>query len=131
MGMNVDFSEAITRLNRMQKKASKGMIDNALDKGAKPILEAQKQTVPVRKGPGGGKLRASLDKGKKQGSGSNRKIQVGIQNAVDREVTYGYYQEHGTRRMVGKKWMKKAWEKSKKQANEEIKKSIVNDLLGK
>lgn len=131
MSLDVDFSEALRAIERMQKKASKEMIDNALEKGAEPILKAQQQTVPVRKGPKGGKLKASLGKGKKTGSGSNRKIHVGIQNAQEREVIYGYYQEHGVRRKLGKKWMKKAWNQSKKEANEEIKKSIVKDLKGK
>lgn len=128
MGLNADFSEALRAIERMQKKASKEMIDNALEKGAEPILKAQETTVPVGDT---GRLKRSLGKGKKTGSGSNRKIHVGIQNAQDREVTYGYYQEHGTRRMSGKKWMKQAWNKSKSQANEEIKKSIVRDLKGK
>lgn len=128
MSLDVDFSEALRTIERMQKKASKEMIDNALEKGAEPILKAQQQTVPVGDT---GKLKDSLGKDNKSGSGGNRKIKVGIQNANGRAVTYGYYQEHGTRRMLGKKWMKQAWNKSKSQANEEIKKSIVKDLKGK
>lgn len=128
MSLDVDFSQALRAIERMQKKASREMIDNALEKGAEPVLKAQQQTVPVGDT---GKLKASLDKGKKAGSGSNRKIHIGIQHAQKREVVYGYYQEHGTRRMAGKKWMKQAWEQSKSQANEEIKKSIVEDLKGK
>lgn len=131
MGLNTDFSEALRAINRMQKKASKSMIDNALEKGAEPTLDAQQKNVPVRKGPEGGKLKRSLGIGKKKGSGANRKVQVGIQNAQEREVVYGFYQEHGTRRMSGKKWMKKSWNESKKKANEEIKKAIVDELLKK
>lgn len=131
MGLNTDFSEALRAINRMQKKASKSMIDNALDKGAEPILDAQKKNVPVRKGPKGGKLKRSLGIGKKKSSGASRKIHIGIQNAQEREVVYGFYQEHGTRRMAGKKWMKKSWNESKKKANEEIKKAIVEELLKK
>lgn len=41
MGLESDFSEALRAINRMHKKASKSMIDNALDKGAEPILDAQ------------------------------------------------------------------------------------------
>ena len=33
--------------------------------------------------------------------------------------------------MLGKKWMKKSWNESKKKANEEIKKAIVDGLLKK
>lgn len=134
MGLDVDFQEALRAIERMQKKASKEMIDNALEKGAEPILKAQQQVVPVGKSTEkrtAGKLKASLGEIKRTGSGSNRKIQIGIQNAQEREVVYGYYQEHGTRRMSGKKWMKQAWNQSKSQANEEIKKSIVRDLKGK
>lgn len=136
MSLDVDFSEALRAIERIQKKASKGMVDNALEKGAEPILKAQQETVPVFNGykkpkRKGGKLKSSLGLGKKTGSGSNRTIHVGIQNAQEEEVVYGYYQEHGTGRRTGKKWMKRAWNKSKSQANEEIKKSIVRDLKGK
>lgn len=131
MGLESDFSEALRAINRMQKKASKIMIDNALDKGAEPVLQAQQKNVPVRKGPKGGKLKRSLGIGKKKGSGVNREIHIGIQNAQEREVVYGFYQEHGTRRMSGKKWMKKSWNESKKEANEKIKKAIVDELLKK
>lgn len=131
MGLESDFSEALRAINRMQKKASKIMIDNALDKGAEPVLQAQQKNVPVRKGPKGGKLKRSLGIGKKKGSGASRKIHIGIQNAQEREVVYGFYQEHGTRRMSGKKWMKKSWNESKKKANEKIKKAIVDELLKK
>lgn len=126
--MTFQFSEVYDKLEELDKKISSEIIDNALNKGADLILKTQKEEVPVRNGPEGGKLRKSLAKGKISGSGTKKKIQVGIENAKEREVIYGYYQEHGTSKMVGKKWMKRAWQKSVKKANKEIKKSLVQDL---
>lgn len=128
MSMIFNFDEVYEKLETLERKASNEIAENALNKGSEPVLEAQRETVPIRKGPKGGKLRRSLDKGKISGSGTRKKIQIGIENAKEREVIYGYYQEHGTSSMIGKKWMKRAWQKSVKKANEEIKKSLVQDL---
>nr|UVM81367.1 MAG: minor capsid protein [Bacteriophage sp.] len=128
MGIECDFSEALRSLERMQKRVSNKVIDEALEEGAEPILQAQVLNVPVGDT---GNLQRSLGKGKKTGSGSNRKIDIGIQNAQKNEVVYGYYQEHGTNRMAGKKWMKKSWQQSKQEANNRIKKSIVKGLKQK
>ncbi len=128
MGMTFNFDEINNKLETLEKKVSKEITENALIKGSEPILESQIETVPVRKGPEGGKLRISLGKSKISGSGAKKKIQIGIENAKEREIIYGYYQEHGTSTMVGKKWMKRAWQKSIKKANEEIKKSLIKDI---
>lgn len=128
MGTTFNFDEIYNKLEALERKVSNEIIENALNKGSEPVLKAQRETVPVRSGPEGGKLRRSLGKGKISGSGTRKKMQIGIENAKEREIIYGYYQEHGTSKMVGKKWMKRAWQKSVKKANEEIKKSLVKDL---
>ncbi|HJF34497.1 MAG TPA: HK97 gp10 family phage protein [Clostridium perfringens] len=128
MALTFDFDELYNKLEVLDKKVSNEVIENALNKGAEVVLQAQKETVPVRKGPEGGNLKRSLNKGKISGSGTKKKISIGIENAKERELIYGYYQEYGTSSMVGKKWMKRAWQQSVKKANEEIEKSLADDL---
>lgn len=125
MGFEIDFGALFDRLEEIEKKASGQAIDNALEKGAEVILEAQKETVPVDTGH----LEQSLAKGKIIGSGTNKKITIGIENEYDESIRYGYYQEYGTSNMVGKKWMKKAWNKSVSEANKAIGESLAEDLF--
>ena len=75
-----------------------------------------------------GLLKSRLDT-KFKGSNVNRKIDVGILNNKDRIATYGYYQEYGSRHMIGKKWMKKSWQKSIKEASNKIGEGVVNEIL--
>lgn len=125
MGFEIDFSELIDKLDEIERKLKTEIIDNALEKGADVILESQKETVPVDTGH----LEQSLGKGKISGSGTNKKITVGIENGDDESIRYGYYQEYGTSDMVGKKWMKKAWNKSVSEANKAIGESLAKDLF--
>ena len=125
MGIECNFAEAIERLESLNKRVGKELIDEALESGSEEILQGQLLTVPVGDT---GKLKRSLGKGKKTGTGANRKVDIGIINAQANEVVYGYYQEHGTERMNGKKWMKRAWNKNKDKAQEKIKETIVEGL---
>lgn len=45
-----------------------------------------------------------------------RQIRVGVSAAEREIIERGYYQEHGTPRIVAKKWMTKAAENSKEEA---------------
>ena len=125
MGFEIDFSELIDKLDEIERKLKTEVIDNALEKGADIILKAQKEAVPIDTG----NLQDSLDKGDKTGSGTNRKITVGIENGNEESISYGYYQEYGTSDMIGKKWMKKAWNKSVREANRKISESLAEDLF--
>lgn len=127
MGLTCNFQEVIDRLEDLERKAQKDIATNALNKGAEILLEGQIETAPEDTG----ELKASLDKGKIKGSGIKSKITIGIENANEDVVRYGYYQEYGSEVMIGKKWMKQAWNKSIKQASEAIKESIVKDLTSK
>lgn len=125
MGLTHNFQDLIDKLEELERKCQKEITSNALNNGADVVLEGQKETVPKDTG----ELEKSLDKSKVKGSGTKAKINIGIENAKDREVTYGYYQEYGTENMIGKKWMKKAWNNKAKEALEAIKESIIDDLL--
>ena len=125
MGFEIDFSELIDKLDEIERKLKTEVIDNALEKGANIILEAQKKTVPVDTG----NIQDSLDKKDKTGSGTNRKITIGIQNTDDESIRYGYYQEYGNSSINGRKWMKKACNKSVSEANKAIVESLAEDLF--
>lgn len=127
MGLTCNFQDIIDKLEELERKAQKEISTNALNAGADILLEGQIETVPEDTG----ELKASLDKGKIKGSGTKSKITVGIESDNKDVIRYGYYQEYGTENMIGKKWMKKAWNKNIKQASEAIKESIIKDLTSK
>lgn len=114
------------RLNNMSKKASSKEMDRVLDKGDKVILEAMKETVPRDTG----ELHNSLGKIKRKGSGFNRTSVIGIATDDREIIERGYYQEHGTRRMAGKKWIKRGFNKAKNEALTAMKKELKENLMG-
>lgn len=137
MGLELDFSQVKSNLMTIQKNVRKNVIDKSLDEGSKIILEEEMRNVPVhtpnkKNRRKGGKLKSSLGIGKKTGTDLKRQVHVGIQNAHEREVVYGYYQEHGYSRggkaIAGKKWMKKSFNKSIKMANEKIKETAIKEI---
>ena len=124
MALEFNFGDLEQKLNNLSRKASNELTDKALQAGGDIVLEEMNKNVPVDTGL----LKSRLDT-KFKGSNINRKIDVGILNNKDRIATYGYYQEHGTRRMTGKKWMKKSWQATRESAKEEISKVVVNEIL--
>lgn len=126
MGLEFDFSAVEDKLNQLQKKAGKEITDKALRKGAIPLLAKQLSIVPRDSND----LANSLIIGKISGSGGKKKILVGINPAKYDEVKYGFYQEHGTKVMLGEKWMKRSWLASSKKAQEEMAQSLAEDLGG-
>ena len=122
--LEFDFSELEKKLNKVSKKVGNTTLDKALKSGADVTIDAMKKTVPVDTG----QLRDSLGILKKSGTGMNRQITVGITGKEREIIERGYYQEHGTRRMVGKKWMKKASENSEEDALDSIKKTLAEEI---
>lgn len=124
MALDFNFGDLEQKLNDISRKVSNELTDKALKAGGDIVLNEMNVNVPIDTGF----LKSRLDT-KFKGSKVNRKIEVGILNNEDRIATYGYYQEHGTRHMTGKKWMKKSWQQSIKKASEEISKVVVNEIL--
>lgn len=129
MSLEFDFSQLKTNLMTIRKNLRTKVIDKALDAGAEEVLKEEQNNVPIhipnkKNRRAGGRLKASLGVGKKTGSDFKRQVHVGIQDAHEREVVYGYYQEHGYSRngkaIAGKKWMKKSFNNSIKKANKKI-----------
>lgn len=125
MGLRYDFSALTNKIENMEKSVQKNVANNALNKGADVLLKVQIDKVPMDSG----ELVSSLDKTNIKGNGLKAKINIGIENGDKDTIRYGYYQEYGTENMVGKKWMKSAWNDGIKEASDAIKESIVNDLL--
>lgn len=126
MGMStLDCKALQDRLNNMSKKASAKEMDKVLDKGDKVVLEAMRETVPKDTG----ELSDSLGKIKRKGSGFNRTSVIGIATDDREVIERGYYQEHGTRRMAGKKWIKRGFRKAKEDAVAAMKKELKENLM--
>ena len=124
MSLEFNFGDLEQKLLHLSRKASNELTDKALQAGGEVVLEEMNKNVPIDTGL----LKSRLDT-KFKGSNVNRKIDVGILNNQDRIATYGYYQEYGSRHMVGKKWMKKNWQKSIKEASNKIGEVVVNEIL--
>ncbi|MGL4731257.1 MAG: HK97 gp10 family phage protein [Clostridium sp.] len=135
MGFQTDFLDVKSALSSLQNKVRRTTIDKALDAGAEELLKEQIDNVPVYKGDKkrrGGNLKNSLAVGNKTGRDLTRKVHVGITNAKEREVEYGYYQEFGwvskNKAVAGKRWMKKSFIKAEKRAKETIKNVLIEEL---
>lgn len=124
MGINIDMSQLISKLDELDRKIKNDVSKNALNSGAEVMLSSQKSNCPKDTG----KLESSLEKGKYT-SGANPKIQVGIQGSYEDVIRYGYYQEYGSEVINGKKWMKKSFNESIGKSVEAIKKSIIKDIF--
>lgn len=124
MGLNVDFSKLNNKISKLANKANQKNIDKALDKGDIVLKRAMRNEVPKDTG----ELKRSIGEINRKGKGTKRTSTVGI-NSDDREVIErGYYQEHGTKRMAGKKWMKRASKNSKDKVLEVMAKSFKEDM---
>ena len=124
MGLKVDFKKVNIGLENLAKKAQKTLLDKSLIAGSKPILKSMDRHVPVDSSA----LKDNLGVIKIDGSGTKRKIHIGI-DSDDRDIVErGYYQEFGNKNMIGKHWMKKSFNEAKSEANEEIKKVLIKEL---
>lgn len=108
-----DTQELTNVFDILKEEIGNNISTEALKKGAEVILREQIKEVPKLTHA----LEESLDISKPIGRGANRKIRVGIQNAKHDEVVYGYYQEYGTKRMAGKRWMETAFYNGIGEAN--------------
>lgn len=124
MGLKVDFSKVNRKLENLAKKAQNKVLDKALEAGSKPILKAMDKNVPIDSS----ELKGSLGVVKKEGSGTKRRMHLGIDSHDRGIIERGYYQEFGHSRMIGKHWMKKSFNESKSEANEEIKRVLIEEL---
>ena len=123
MSLDFDFTGLEKKLQNLSKKASRETIDEALKAGGEVLLDEMRKNVPVRTG----ELKSSLGEIRKSGTGVKRKSVIGINSDDRKTVERGYYQEHGTRRMIG---MKRSSQNSKKEAIQAVANSLKENLKG-
>ena len=63
-----------------------------------------------------------------EGGNLDRRILTGINSDKREIIERGYYQENGHSTMIGKKWMKRASLKSKKQAVQKMVETLQEEL---
>lgn len=124
MGINLDVNPLKQKLETMNKRMSKQTLDKALESGGKVLISSMEETVPVDTG----ELKTSLGKIRIEGSARDRKILTGIATDDREVIERGYYQEHGHSTMIGKKWMKQASLKSKKEAVQTMVDTLKEEL---
>ena len=124
MGLNLDTSQLRQKLELMNKRMGKEALDRALEAGSQVITVAMKETVPVDNGD----LESSLGKIQIEGGNLDRRILTGINSDKREIIERGYYQEYGHSTMVGKRWMKQASLKSKKQAVQTMIETLQEEL---
>lgn len=126
MGLEFDFSSVISKFEELERKVQKEISENALNAGADIPLQEEIDNSPEDTG----ELKANLGK-KNLKTGANASIEIGV-NSSDRDIiARAYYTEFGSEVMIGKKWMKTAFNNSIKEASEAIKESIIKDLTSK
>ena len=124
MGITFDFSDFDRGTEDMSKAVQNKTIDKALDAGAKPIVKYMDRNVAVDTGV----TKDSLGELRKEGSGTDRKILLGV-TSDDRDVVErAYYDEYGTELQVARHWLKKSFEQGKKEAEEAIIAKLKEEL---
>lgn len=124
MGLQFDFSKVKQRIETIEKKAQREVLDRALDKGNKEIINALEINVPIDTGA----TKGDLGEISKTGSSTNRKSKLGVKSKEKSMIARVYYTEYGNRRQIGTHWMKKSFNQSKSSARKKIIESLKKDL---
>ena len=126
MGLKYDFSKFTDKLENIEKKIQKEICEESLNAGADVILNEmlKEENVPYKTGA----LKESLGKSKVKGSGNNAKINIGPQSDDRSIIERAYYQEYGTERMMGRKWMKKSYDNARDDANKAIEETLAKRI---
>lgn len=121
MGLDYNLDMLLDKLNNLEKRLKSSKAKEILLAGAQPILEGQKEYVPVKTG----KLYKTLDTGKFSTRKSGQQVlHIGIVHDEEREAVYGYYQHYGHRRMVGTYWITASFRSRHKQATDAMIKKL-------
>lgn len=116
------IDEVLAKLEELGAKGNKA-INKALEKGAEPILDTMKNTDMFD--DHSGRLRESIKVSKVKTRKSGKYIWIGD---VDRVATHGWYVEFGSSTQSARPFMRDAWNRKKKQAQEIIKEELRKGL---
>lgn len=125
MSVNIELQgidEVLAKLEELGTKGNKA-INKALEKGAEPVLEAMKNTDMFD--DHSGRLRDSLKVSKVKTRKSGKYIWIGD---VDREAPWGWYVEFGSSKKEARPFMRDAWNRKRKEAQERIKEELRKGL---
>ena len=118
------MDKLLSKLEELDKKVQNKISDTDLNKAGEIVKNSVISKAPVKTG----KLKGSIEKGKITGTGAKRQIKIGNLNG-DMEVSrYFYYQENGTSKMVGKKFLKNGFLDSVQDANNCIVETLKEGL---
>ena len=114
------FQEMIDTLEKMDK-AGEGIIKQALNEGAKPVLVAMKNKVYSILHKRSGELQKNIKTGtvRKGKDGTYSQI-VGVSKGDITKAYYGKFSEYGTSNEPARPWMRPAFDESKEEAFQKI-----------
>lgn len=121
MTIKIDFTSLYGKLDELSRKAQNETLDKALDDTKPIILMAMVEESPFDTG----ELSRNLGEVEKKGTGRSRALVMGVRKeANELEKKKAYYNHYGTTYIAGTHWMEKAFNNCKKDANEQLKKSL-------
>lgn len=116
------IDEVLAKLEELGSKGSKA-INRALESGAEPILQAMKSTDMFD--DRSGDLRESIKVSKVKTRKSGKYIWIGD---VDRMANYSWYVEFGSSKKEARPFLRDAWNRKKKEAQDRIKEGLRKEL---
>lgn len=124
MAIVIDFDTVRNKLSSLQKKVENQVIEKALEAGAEIVQKEIKEYAPVKTGH----LRDSIGVINTIGKGKYKRIQIGIATRNRDVILRGFYNEYGTRGIIGNRWMKRGFNSAYPRATKAIIKSIQESL---
>ena len=124
---NTDFRNLFDKFDTLEKKMAKQISQDVAREGAEEL----KKTIVKQAPEDTGKLKKSIEVYGISGSGAKTVAKVGINPNQRDELRYGFYQEYGTERMVGKHWLSTGFNNGVGKANDVIKEKLIQVLKGK
>lgn len=117
------MDELQRRIEELGRKGAR-ISNEALKKGAQPILDEAKLNAPKDTGKGV----EGLTIGRPRVKGDKRSVLVGIDRGDISEVFYMKFHEYGTSKMAARPFLGPAYEKNKDKASTIIIKEIIKGL---
>lgn len=125
MSVDIELQGMNNLLSRLEELGRKGnvVVNQAIEKGAQPILDEVRSTTLFD--DRSGNLRRAQKISKVRTRGKVKYVWVGD---VDRECPYAWPLEMGTSKTVARPYMRNAWAKKKKEAQQIIKEELKRGL---
>lgn len=127
MSVEFDFGELKQKLNELETKVAGEITDNALKLASAPVLEEQKQLIPVDTG----ELKAAASVSGVRKIKGTKTVQIGFnKGAGRRNVEVGWLHNVGFKGKPGKFFMEESLENTREEALEIIARELKKALEG-